>query len=126
MRVDRATEGTKPSSPLDERVTGLGRWLRRSSLDELPQLLNVLRGEMSVVGPRPEQAYLLERYPPGMDRRFDALPGLTGWWQVNGRKQPMYEHLDYDLYYVEHQSLRLDARILLMTVRAVLSGEGAI
>jgi lipopolysaccharide/colanic/teichoic acid biosynthesis glycosyltransferase len=81
---------------------------------------------MSVVGPRPEQAYLLERYPPGMDRRFDALPGLTGWWQVNGRKQPMYEHLDYDLYNVEHQSLRLDARILLMTVRAVLSGEGAI
>ena len=126
MHVDGLREGSKPSSPYDERVTRIGRWLRRSSLDELPQLLNIVHGDMSLVGPRPEQAYLLERYPPGMERRFDAKPGLTGWWQVNGRRQPMYEHLDYDLYYVEHQSLWLDLKILLMTVRAVFSGEGAV
>lgn len=126
MHIDGSTGGVKPASPYDARVTRVGRWLRRSSLDELPQVLNILAGDMSVVGPRPEQAYLLERYPPGMDRRFDAAPGLTGWWQVNGRRQPMYEHLDYDVYYVDRQSLSLDLKILVRTVRAVLTGEGAI
>jgi lipopolysaccharide/colanic/teichoic acid biosynthesis glycosyltransferase len=126
MQIDGSPEPAKPSSPLDERLTRVGRWLRRSSLDELPQLVNVLRGEMSIVGPRPERSDLLARYPPGMDSRFDVLPGLTGWWQVNGRQQPMYDHLDYDVYYVQHRSFAFDLRIVLMTVRAVLSGKGAV
>ncbi len=126
MYVNHQYEGPKPTSHDDERVTRIGRWLRRTSLDELPQLLNIVRGEMSLVGPRPEQLFLLVRYPPAMHRRFEVVPGLTGWWQVNGRRQPMYENLDYDIYYVDHQSLWLDLKILLLTVRAVLRGEGAI
>jgi lipopolysaccharide/colanic/teichoic acid biosynthesis glycosyltransferase len=126
MLVNSEREGVKPLGPDDSRLTRMGRWLRRSSLDELPQLLNVLRGDMSMVGPRPEQPFLLARYPEGAQRRFDVVPGLTGWWQVNGRLQPMYEHLYYDLYYVDHQSMALDMRILLMTIRAVFSGEGAV
>lgn len=126
MYVNGDNQGPKPLDADDVRLTRLGRWLRHTSLDELPQLLNIWRGEMSLVGPRPEQLYLLERYPEGGERRFDAKPGLTGWWQVNGRLQPMYENLSYDLYYVDHQSLWLDLKILWMTVGAVLSGKGAI
>ena len=126
MYLNGDNQGPKPAGDDDGRVTRVGRWLRRSSLDELPQFLNVLRGEMSLVGPRPEQAYLAARYPEGSQRRFEVLPGLTGWWQVNGRLQPMYEHPEYDLYYVDHQSLRLDLLILWRTVGAVLSGKGAI
>ena len=126
MFVAHGPQGAKPDSAADERVTRFGRWLRRTSLDELPQLFNILRGDMSLVGPRPEQAYLLPRYTADGRHRFDVLPGLTGWWQVSGRPQPMYEHVAYDLYYVEHRSLWLDAKILLLTVRAVLRGDGAI
>ncbi len=125
MYIDQSSDAIKPASSDDERLTRVGRWLRRTSLDELPQLVNILRGEMSLVGPRPEQLFLLERYPAEMHRRFDAQPGLTGWWQVNGRLQPMYEHLEYDLYYVDHQSLWLDTKILWLTFGAVLSGKGA-
>jgi len=125
MRIDASGYGLKPDAD-DDRVTRVGRFLRRTSLDELPQFWNVLRGEMSLVGPRPEQLAFLEKYDGWRLRRFDVKPGLTGWWQVNGRPQPMYEHVEYDLYYVEHRSLRLDLLILLRTVRAVLSGEGAV
>jgi lipopolysaccharide/colanic/teichoic acid biosynthesis glycosyltransferase len=110
----------------DSRVTRLGRWLRRRSLDELPQFYNVLRGDMSLVGPRPEQLPLAAHYHGWQRRRFSVKPGLTGWWQVNGRPQPMYEHVEYDIYYVDHHGLRLDLIILLRTFRAVLSGEGAV
>ncbi|MBI3732769.1 MAG: sugar transferase [Chloroflexi bacterium] len=126
MQVEHLGEGLKPAAPDDGRLTRAGRWLRRTSLDELPQLFNVLRGEMSLVGPRPEQGFLLKHYPPAVHRRFDVLPGLTGWWQVNGRRQPIYEYADYDLYYVENQSLKLDLKILLLTVRAVISADGAV
>ncbi len=116
----------KPLSATDARVTPVGRWLRRTSLDELPQLWNVLIGDMSLVGPRPEQVYLLDCYPSAARRRFDVKPGLTGWWQVNGRRQPIYEHVEYDLYYVDHPSFRFDVEILWRSIRAVLSGEGAV
>lgn len=112
--------------PNDARVTRVGRFLRRTSLDELPQFYNILRGEMSLVGPRPEQLVLAVRYAPWQRRRFAVKPGLTGWWQVNGRPQPMYEHVEYDIYYVEHCSLWLDLQILVRTLQAVASGEGAI
>jgi exopolysaccharide biosynthesis polyprenyl glycosylphosphotransferase len=112
--------------PDDPRVTRVGRWLRRSSLDELPNLVNVLRGEMSLVGPRPEQPFIVASYEPWQHRRTAIRPGMTGWWQVNGRGDlPMHQHTDFDLYYVENYSLLLDLRILGRTVGAVLAGRGA-
>ena len=125
MHVTAAPVGHKPIEN-DERVTRVGRFLRRTSLDELPQCYNVLRGEMSLVGPRPEQVAFLDAYQGVLRRRFDVKPGLTGWWQVNGRKQPMYDHAEEDVYYVEHQSLSLDLIILVRTVKAVVGGRGAV
>jgi lipopolysaccharide/colanic/teichoic acid biosynthesis glycosyltransferase len=116
--------GPKPLSLDDRRITRVGRFLRRSSLDELPQLVNVLKGDMSLVGPRPELPFLVARYEPWQRKRLDVLPGITGWWQVSGRKQPMHDHVDYDLYYVYNQSFRLDLIILCKTLFAVISGEG--
>lgn len=110
----------------DPRVTRVGRFLRRTSLDELPQLWNVLRGEMSLVGPRPELPELVERYEPWQRKRFAVPQGITGWWQINGRSdKPMHLHTEDDLYYVQHYSLGLDVSILLRTAWTVLSGRGA-
>jgi lipopolysaccharide/colanic/teichoic acid biosynthesis glycosyltransferase len=114
----------------DPRVTPLGRWLRRTSLDELPQLVNVLRGEMSLVGPRPLQmrdVLLLERRDPaGSARRLTVPPGLTGAWQVGGRSATDFEEMvRLDLAYIEGWSLGQDLRILLRTVGAVVGGRGA-
>jgi lipopolysaccharide/colanic/teichoic acid biosynthesis glycosyltransferase len=117
--------GKKPGLN-DERVTRIGRFLRRTSLDELPQFCNIIRGEMSLVGPRPEQLPFLDHYAAWQRQRFLVKPGLTGWWQVNGRKQPMHEHIDEDVYYVEHCSLSLEFLILWRTFSAVFSGRGAI
>ncbi len=109
----------------DPRVTRLGACLRRSSADELPQLWNVLRGDMSLVGPRPALRWESELFPPWAARRFDARPGLSGLWQVSGRNRlTMVEGLVLDVRYVDEQSLRLDLAILLRTVAAVC-GRGA-
>jgi exopolysaccharide biosynthesis polyprenyl glycosylphosphotransferase len=110
----------------DPRVTRVGRWLRRASLDELPQFINVLRGEMSLVGPRPELPGLVNRYEWWQRKRFEVPQGLTGWWQINGRSdKPMHQHTEDDLYYIRHYSLWLDIQIILRTALAVIAGKGA-
>jgi len=110
----------------DPRVTRVGRFLRRTSLDELPQLFNVLEGTMSLIGPRPEQPYLVKMYDLWQRKRFAVPQGMTGWWQVNGRSdKPMHLHTEEDLYYVQHYSIWLDLQILLKTVWTVLRGKGA-
>jgi len=109
----------------DSRITRLGAVLRRTSMDELPNLVNVLRGEMSVVGPRPTVQVQVDRYTERQRGRLTVLPGLTGWAQVQGRASlPWSERIELDLWYVEHASLALDLRILWRTVRMVLGGHG--
>ena len=127
LRLVKGADGRwRHKTPDDPRITRVGRFLRRTSLDELPQLINVLRGEMSLVGPRPELPEIVGRYEAWQHRRHLVRPGVTGWWQVQGRSDlPMHEHTDLDLYYVEHLSPKLDAQILLRTIRVVLSGLGA-
>lgn len=111
--------------PDEERLTPFGERLRRTSLDELPELVNVLRGEMSLVGPRPLLADYLDRYSPRQARRHEVRPGLTGWTQVNGRNGLTWsEKFDLDVWYVDHVSLGLDLRILWRTVAAVLRPDG--
>ena len=114
-----------PVLPGDARVTRVGGFLRRFSLDELPNLINVIRGEMSVVGPRPTLAAQVDDYTPHQRRRLDVKPGLTGWAQVNGRAGiPWEERIELDVWYVEHRSLGLDVRILARTARLLLTGHG--
>ncbi|MBV9801809.1 MAG: sugar transferase, partial [Solirubrobacterales bacterium] len=109
----------------DARITRIGVWLRRYSLDELPNLWNVLRGEMSIVGPRPTLAVQVEQYTERQRGRLSVKPGLTGWAQVNGRASlPWPERIELDLWYVEHYSVRLDLEVIARTVRLVLGGEG--
>jgi len=111
--------------PDDPRVTRVGKVLRRWSIDELPQLINVLKGEMSLIGPRPELPSLVERYSTWQRKRFAVPQGMTGWWQVNGRPQDVEQKVEFDLYYVRNYSLALDIWILFKTVGAVLSQRGA-
>jgi sugar transferase EpsL len=111
--------------PDGERITPLGAWMRRWSLDELPELFNVLKGDMSLVGPRPLLSQYLDRYTPEQARRHEVKPGLTGWAQVNGRNAVSWEEkFALDIWYVDNRSLRLDLRILAMTAARVLRGEG--
>jgi exopolysaccharide biosynthesis polyprenyl glycosylphosphotransferase len=119
-------DAVKPESPEDARITGMGRSLRRYSLDELPQFLNVLQGSMSVVGPRPEMPFIVERYGARERERLRAKPGITGLWQISyARQLAIHENLDYDIYYVENRSVLLDLVIIVMTFFAVLKGTGA-
>jgi exopolysaccharide biosynthesis polyprenyl glycosylphosphotransferase len=112
--------------PNDPRVTPVGRFLRRYSLDELPQIFNVLRGDMSLVGPRPEMPWLVDLYDDWQHVRFEVPQGVTGWWQVTrGEESLMHLNTDADLYYIRNYSILLDLRILMMTISAVIVGRGA-
>jgi lipopolysaccharide/colanic/teichoic acid biosynthesis glycosyltransferase len=109
----------------DARITRIGALLRRTSIDELPNLVNVLRGEMSLIGPRPTLQVQVDAYNERQRRRLEARPGLTGWAQVNGRASlPWPERIELDLFYLEHASLRLDLRILVLTARMAVTGHG--
>jgi exopolysaccharide biosynthesis polyprenyl glycosylphosphotransferase len=110
----------------DPRVTRIGRIIRKTSIDELPQLLNILKGDMSLVGPRPELPWLVEQYEGWQRERFLVPQGLTGWWQVTGRSEkPCHLSTEDDLHYVRNYSLWLDIKIMLMTIPAMLKGKGA-
>lgn len=115
-----------PEVKNDERITKIGRLIRRFSLDELPQFINILKGEMSVVGPRPEMPFIVKKYNYWERKRLEIKPGLTGLWQILGRKDlPLSENLEYDFYYINNQSFILDLVIILKTVPIVIQGRGA-
>jgi exopolysaccharide biosynthesis polyprenyl glycosylphosphotransferase len=112
--------------PDDPRVTKIGKFLRKTSMDELPQLINIIKGDMSLIGPRPELPEMVKFYQPWQYKRFAAPQGLTGWWQINGRgDKPMHLHTEDDLYYIKNYSIWLDLQILIKTVLIVLRGKGA-
>ena len=122
--LDGVDEFGKPL-PDEQRLTPVGRFLRSFSLDELPELFNVIRGEMSLVGPRPLLMQYLQRYTPGQARRHDVLPGIAGWAQINGRNTLSWEDkFRLDVWYVDNWSLWLDIKILCLTPMAVLKREG--
>lgn len=127
MYVDTPKYAEHPQDKDDPRITRIGKWLRRTSLDELPQFWNVLRGEMSVVGPRPEMPFIVAEYTDMHRERLKAKPGITGIWQISGdRSLPIHENMDHDLYYIEHQSLLLDIVIVFQTIYfALIRGVGA-
>jgi exopolysaccharide biosynthesis polyprenyl glycosylphosphotransferase len=126
MRVETNPYATAPGDQNDPRITRVGRFLRRTSLDELPQFWNVILGDMSLVGPRPEMPFIVEQYSPWQRRRLDVPQGITGIWQIAGRKKlPLHYNLEYDFYYIRNWSLLLDLAIVLRTVPAVLLGKGA-
>lgn len=126
MHTDVDPYAVAPQDRGDSRITKYGHWLRATSIDELPQLLNVLKDEMSLVGPRPEMPFIAKSYDGWQKRRLSVKPGITGMWQILGRKDlPMHENLQYDFYYIRNRSLGLDMSILLRTVGAVISRKGA-
>lgn len=126
MKPESGEYEVAPLHPGDPRVTGIGRFLRRTSLDELPQLVNVLAGSMSMVGPRPEMPFIVEGYSEWQRRRLDVRPGITGLWQIMGRKDlPLHDNIEYDFYYIRNQSLMLDFAILMRTFASVFRGRGA-
>ncbi len=115
-----------PKNAKDKRITRLGRFLRKTSLDEVPQFWNVLKGEMSIVGPRPEMPFIVKRYTEWQKRRLDVRPGITGLWQILGRKDlPLHENIEYDFYYIKNRSLFLDIVIILKTFSVILTRRGA-
>jgi lipopolysaccharide/colanic/teichoic acid biosynthesis glycosyltransferase len=127
--LEARNEATGPVFKIanDPRITPIGRWLRRTSIDELPQLFNVLRGDMSLVGPRPLPLRDVGRFTNSADmRRFSVRPGITGLWQVSGRSRLAFDQwITLDLHYIDHWSLVLDAAILARTLPAVIRGTGA-
>lgn len=123
MVQNAAPYAVNPDRPDDPRVTRVGRFLRKTSLDELPQIINVFRGEMSLVGPRPEMPFIVENYKDIHKERLKVLPGITGLWQLSGdRKKAIHENMDYDLYYIYNQSFFLDVTILLQTLVFAFKG----
>lgn len=126
MRADAPPYERSPASTSDPRLTTIGRALRRLSVDELPQLINVLKGEMSLVGPRPEMPFIVDKYGALERQRLRVRPGITGLWQISpARAMPIHENVEYDLFYIEHRSIFMDCSILLRTVMAVIRGIGA-
>ena len=126
MRSETDPYAIAPGDQSDARITRVGRFLRRTSLDELPQLWNVIKGDMSLVGPRPEMPFIVAQYEPWQRRRLDVPQGLTGLWQIAGRKQlPLHFNLEYDFYYIRNWSLLLDLTIMVRTIPAVIFGKGA-
>jgi len=125
MQADTDPYAPSPKSSADPRITRVGRFLRRKGLDELPQLFNILKGEMSVVGPRPEMPFIVETYTPSHRTRLRVKPGLTGVWQISShRSADIHDVMDYDVYYVENQSFVLDMLVIFETVFYFLSGRG--
>ena len=123
MRVDSPQYGYHPTSAQDSRITRSGKWLRRTSLDELPQLLNVFRGQMSLVGPRPEMPFIVEKYDARQRQRLQVTPGITGLWQISAdRAALIHENLQYDLYYIRNRSFFMDFAILLHTALFAMNG----
>ena len=111
----------------DPRITKIGEFLRKTSLDELPQLFNILKGDMSIVGPRPIVEAEIEKYGKYADKLFSVVPGLTGYWQANGRSDTSYEErVDMDMYYIDNRSISLDLKIIFKTFVSVIKKEGAI
>jgi lipopolysaccharide/colanic/teichoic acid biosynthesis glycosyltransferase len=126
MRAEANPYERSPVGDCDPRLTRIGRILRRLSIDELPQLVNVMKGEMSLVGPRPEMPFIVEKYGPLERQRLCVRPGITGLWQISpARAMPIHENLNYDFSYIENQSITLDCAILLRTITAVIRGIGA-
>jgi exopolysaccharide biosynthesis polyprenyl glycosylphosphotransferase len=126
MKMDADPYAVTPMTPNDERITKLGKFIRRTSIDEIPQLINILKGEMSLVGPRPEMPFIVNSYDDLQRLRLSVKPGLTGVWQISAdRANPIHENLDYDLYYLENQSFWLDLAILMKTFTSVVKGVGA-
>ena len=120
MRVDTAPYGYSPQDRSDPRLTRVGRWIRETSLDELPQLLNVLKGDMTLVGPRPLLGWQWDQWTDRQRRRCDVKPGLTGWAQIRGRGDISHEEkIELDLWYVEHRGFALDMKIILLTLVSV-------
>jgi len=127
MHTDAPEYAPSPTSILDRRLTRVGRLIRRVSVDELPQLVNVLKGEMSLVGPRPEMPFIVDGYTLLERGRLVVKPGITGLWQVSpARALPIHENLQFDLHYIHHRNLMLDGAILLRTIAAVIHGVGAV
>lgn len=127
MRTDVPKYEASPRSATDVRLTRFGRLIRRMSIDEIPQLVNVLKGEMSLVGPRPEMPFIVARYHSVRCERFFVRPGITGLWQISpARAFPIHENLQYDLHYVRNQNFILDCAIIVRTITAVIHGVGAV
>ncbi|MGE6538991.1 sugar transferase [Bacillus luti] len=129
MRNDAERNGAKWAEKNDPRVTKIGLFIRKTRIDELPQLFNILKGDMSLVGPRPERPIFTEKFErdiPGFKKRLEVKPGLTGWAQVNGGYEiTPKEKLNLDVYYINHASVILDFKIIIKTVRVVITGDGA-
>ncbi len=129
MYFDAEKDGIQWAQKNDPRVTKVGRFLRKTRIDELPQFINVLKGEMSIVGPRPERPYFIEEFSkaiPGFNERLAVKPGITGWSQVNGGYElSPEEKLKNDLFYIRNQSILLDLKIILKTIKIIVTFEGA-
>ena len=126
MKAGAKEQEYAPTSLKDPRITKTGKFLRRTSLDEIPQLFNVLLGEMAIIGPRPEMKFIADGYTKKQRFRLLVKPGMTGVWQVCARKnKPLHENVEYDLFYIANESVTLDLKILIKTFIVIINGKGA-